>query len=71
MNIAYGKDDLNIMLFIAIFINLKAYSFGFIIIFINDKYNYNYYYLIPYKIGVFSIFRNYKSAKKYRDYKIY
>ncbi len=65
INVAYGKDDLNIILFI------RAYGFGFIITFINDKYKYNYYYFILYKIGIFGIFRNYKSVKEYGDYKIY
>jgi len=44
-------------------INLRAYSFGFIITYINNKFKYNYYYFIPNKIGIFSIFRSYKSAK--------
>ncbi len=52
-------------------INLKAYNFGVIITFINDKYKYNYYYFIPYKINIFGAFRNYKSIKEYGDYKIY
>ncbi len=50
--------------------NLKAYNFGFIITFINNKYKYNYYYFILYKISIFGTFRNYKSIKKYKDYKI-
>ncbi len=52
-------------------INLKIYNFGFIIIFINNRYKYSYCYFTLYKIGVFSAFRNYKSTKEYKDYKFY
>ncbi len=51
-------------------INLRAYNFGFIIIYINNKLKYNYYYFILNKIGVFSAFYNYRSIKEYSDYLI-
>ncbi len=40
-------------------------------IFINNKYKYNYYYFIFYKISIFGVFRSYKSIKEYKDYRIY
>jgi len=52
-------------------INFRAYNFGFIIIYINDKFKYNYYYFILNKINIFSAFRSYKSVKEYNDYYIY
>jgi hypothetical protein len=52
-------------------INFRAYSFGFIIIYINNKFKYSYYYFIFNKIGIFSAFRSYRSVKEYSDYYIY
>ena len=52
-------------------INFRAYGFGFIVTYINDKFKYNYYYFIPNKIGIFGAFRNYRSVKEYNDYYIY
>jgi len=52
-------------------INFRAYNFGFIVTYINDKFKYNYYYFIPNKIGVFNAFRSYKSVKEYSDYRIH
>jgi len=52
-------------------INLKAYGFGFIVTYINDKFKYNYYYFIPNKISIISIFYSYRSVKEYNNYYIY
>jgi hypothetical protein len=74
INIAYGKDDLNIIyniIYSDSIIDLRAYDSEFIITFINDKYKYNYYYFIPYKISIFGIFRNYRNVKEYKHYRIY
>ncbi len=52
-------------------INFRAYDFGFIVTYINNKFKYNYYYFIFNKIGIFSAFRNYRFVKEYSDYYIY
>jgi len=52
-------------------INFRAYNFGFIITYINDKFKYNYYYFIFNKINIFSAFRSYRSVKEYNNYRIY
>jgi len=52
-------------------INLRAYSFGFIITYINNKLKYNYYYLIFNKINIFSAFYSYRFIKEYNDYRIH
>jgi len=52
-------------------ISFRVYGFGFIVIYINNKFKYSYYYFIFNKINIFSAFRSYRSVIEYSDYYIY